>query len=118
VLNIRSTALRTSLLCAHLRPSNIDASAGAVKDFSYQTLKSWSRPRRVVDKAEYLAKGENPRFAVTPLSSDEFDAKTLYEEQYGRLQKKCRIIFFPGCGTKNARNDRKYLQFKEVFDSL
>ena len=56
--------------------------ARVFKDFAYQTLKSWSRARRVVGKAEYLAKGENPRFVVTSLSSDEFDAKRLYEEQY------------------------------------
>lgn len=56
--------------------------ARVFKDFAYQTLKSWSRARRVVGKAEYLAKGENPRFVATSLSSDEFDAKTLYEEQY------------------------------------
>ena len=52
------------------------------KDFEYQTLKSWSKPRRVIGKAEYMKKGENPRFVVTSLSSEEFDAKTLYQEQY------------------------------------
>jgi len=56
--------------------------ARVFKDFTYQTLQSWSRARRVVGKAEYLAKGENPRFVVTSLSRDEFDAKTLYEQQY------------------------------------
>jgi hypothetical protein len=54
--------------------------ARVFKDFTYQTLESWSRSRRVVGKAEYLEKGENPRFVVTSLSSDEFDAKRLYEE--------------------------------------
>jgi len=52
------------------------------KDFEYQTLESWSKARRVIGKAEYMEKGENPRFVVTSLSSDEFDAKTLYEQQY------------------------------------
>ncbi len=56
--------------------------ARVFKDFAYQTLESWSRSRRVVGKAEYLQKGQNPRFVVTSLSADEFDAKTLYEEQY------------------------------------
>ena len=36
-------------------------------DFPYRTRKSWSRRRRVVAKAEYLEKGENPRFVVTSL---------------------------------------------------
>ena len=52
------------------------------KDFQYKTLKSWSCSRRVVGKAEYLAKGENPRFVVTSLSSEEVDARTLYEQRY------------------------------------
>ncbi len=57
-------------------------SARVFKDFTYQTLESWSRPRRVVGKAEHLAKGANPRFVVTSLAAEAFDARTLYEEQY------------------------------------
>jgi len=56
--------------------------ARVFRDFEYQTLKSWSRPRRLVGRAEYLQKGENPRFVVTSLSIEQFDAKTLYQEQY------------------------------------
>jgi hypothetical protein len=56
--------------------------ARVFKDFRYQTLESWSRPRRVVGKAEYLDKGENPRFVVTSLSAAEIDAGTLYEQRY------------------------------------
>lgn len=59
-----------------------DQSARVFKDFRYQTLKSWSRSRRVVGKAEYLDKGENPRFVVTSLSADRVDARTLYEQAY------------------------------------
>lgn len=52
------------------------------KDFQYKTRKSWSRERRVIGKAEHLAKGANPRFVVTSLSAEEFDAQTLYEKEY------------------------------------
>jgi len=52
------------------------------KDFVYQTRESWSRPRRVVGKAEHLRKGANPRFVVTSLPPPVTDAKTLYEEVY------------------------------------
>lgn len=52
------------------------------KDFDYQTLDSWSRSRRVIGKAEHLAKGANPRFVVTSLSAEAFDAQSLYEEEY------------------------------------
>jgi Transposase DDE domain group 1 len=56
--------------------------ARVYKDFSYQTKKSWSRERRVIGKAEHLAKGQNPRFVVTNLSAKAFDAPTLYEKEY------------------------------------
>ena len=66
--------------------------ARVFKDLTYQTLESWSRSRRVVGKAEYLEKGENPRFVVTSLSSDEVDARTLYEDTYcGRGEMENRI---------------------------
>ena len=51
-------------------------------DFTYQTHDSWSRSRRVIGKAEHLAKGPNPRFVVTSLSTEEVGAQTLYEDLY------------------------------------
>ena len=57
-------------------------SARVFKDFRYRTRKSWSCERRVVGKAEYLAKGENPRFIVTSIASEEQDARELYEDFY------------------------------------
>jgi len=51
-------------------------------DFSYCTRKSWSRKRRVVGKAEYLDKGENPRFVVTSLPDKAWPAQKLYEQLY------------------------------------
>ena len=33
-------------------------------------------------KAEHLYKGDNPRFVVTSLSVDAYDAATLYEKEY------------------------------------
>ena len=51
-------------------------------EFEYRTLKSWSCSRRVVGKAELLKKGENPRFVVTNLSEEVFDARSLYEDFY------------------------------------
>jgi len=58
----------------------------------YQTRQSWSRPRRVVGKAEYLAKGANPRFVVSSLSSETIPAQRLYEQEYcGRGDMENRI---------------------------
>lgn len=64
--------------------------ARAFKDFDYQTLKSWSRERRVVGKAEVMAAGDNPRFIVTNLpregfrseARERFSAAALYEDFY------------------------------------
>jgi hypothetical protein len=52
------------------------------KELEYCTRESWSRTRRVVAKAEYLAGKDNPRFVVTSLSRNEIDARALYEELY------------------------------------
>jgi Transposase DDE domain group 1 len=51
-------------------------------DFDYQTRKSWTRPRRVVAKAEYLPGGANPRFVVTSLAASTHPPQTLYEGSY------------------------------------
>lgn len=42
--------------------------------FDYSTLETWSRPRRVIGKAEILLKGNNPRFIVTNLPAEGFTA--------------------------------------------
>ncbi|MCP4964393.1 MAG: IS1380 family transposase [bacterium] len=52
------------------------------RSFHYRTLKSWTRRRRVIGKAEYLPKGENPRFVVTSLSAREYEKRFVYEELY------------------------------------
>src|SRR6202453_5171516 len=50
------------------------------KDFSYSTLESWSRRRRVVGKAEWTNGEANPRFVVTTLKPIEQAARQLYED--------------------------------------
>ena len=50
--------------------------------FMYSTMKSWSRSRRVVCKAEHLEKGANTRFIVTSVKHEKYDAKILYEKVY------------------------------------
>jgi hypothetical protein len=51
-------------------------------EFEYCTRKSWSRPRRVIAKAEHLARGANPRFVVTSLPAGRLAARELYEDLY------------------------------------
>jgi hypothetical protein len=69
-------------------------SGGSVRrfrEFNYQTLKSWSRGRRVIGKAEVSSQGANPRFVVTSLPAQGFEDEPdrqrfqpdrLYEELY------------------------------------
>jgi hypothetical protein len=66
--------------------------ARVFKDFTYCTRKSWWRERRVVGKAEHLAKGANPRFVVTSLPAEREPAQPLYEKRYcGRGEMENRI---------------------------
>jgi hypothetical protein len=52
-------------------------------EFCYRTVsKTWSRWRRVVAKAEYIAGKENPRFIVTSLEPEQYQGAALYEELY------------------------------------
>ena len=100
------------------------------KDFRYRTRKSWSRQRRVVGKAEWMnpsiAESEsatksrrnkksirvgdidlatlqgraNPRFVVTSLRGDQYQARALYEKLYcarGEMEnriKECQLDLF------------------------
>lgn len=96
--------------------------AGRVfKDFTYQTLDSWSRPRRVVGKAEHLAQGANPRFVVTSLSSAELDARTLYEEEYcargemeNRIKEQQLYLFADRTSAATLRANQQRLWFSSV----
>ena len=53
-------------------------------EFNY-AAGTWSRPRRVIQKAEVMAKGDNPRYVVTSMTKP--DPKCVYTEIYcGRGQ--------------------------------
>ena len=51
-------------------------------EFRYSTRNSWTRPRRVIAKAEHLSKGANPRFIVTNLPGSAMASRELYEDCY------------------------------------
>jgi hypothetical protein len=51
-------------------------------EFAYETNTSWSRPRRVVAKAEQIEGKENPRYVVTSLNAANWPARKLYEQLY------------------------------------
>jgi DDE family transposase len=58
------------------------APARRYRDFHWRTLKSWSRRRRVIGKAEWTKGEANPRFIVTSLREAEATARYLYEDLY------------------------------------
>jgi hypothetical protein len=55
-------------------------------EFRYSTRKTkksgWDCERRVVAKAEHIDGKENPRFVVTSLRREEWEAQALYERLY------------------------------------
>jgi hypothetical protein len=94
-------------------------------DFEYQTQKSWSRSRRVVAKAEHLSKGANPRFVVTSLGADRFDARTVYEDIYclrgemeNRIKEQQLDLFADRTSTALMRSNQLRLWFSSLAYTL
>jgi len=89
-------------------------------EFSYGTRKSWSRSRRVVAKAEYLAKGENPRFVVTSLPAESWEAAALYEKTYcarGEMENRIKeqlSLFADRMSTESLRANQLGLYFSSL----
>jgi hypothetical protein len=89
-------------------------------DFSYRTRKSWSRSRRVVAKAEYLEKGENPRFVVTSLPAESWEAAALYEKTYcarGEMENRIKeqlSLFADRMSTESLRANQLRLYFSSL----
>jgi Transposase DDE domain group 1 len=89
-------------------------------EFSYRTRKSWSRARRVVAKAEYLEKGENPRFVVTSLDAQAWPALELYERLYcarGEMENRIKeqlSLFSDRLSTETLRANQLRLYFSSL----
>jgi Transposase DDE domain group 1 len=93
-------------------------------EFSYQTNKSWSRARRVVAKAEYLDKGENPRFVVTSLGAEEWAEQHLYEKFYcarGEMENRIKeqmCLFADRLSTDEMKGNQLRLYFSALAYTL
>ena len=90
-------------------------SARIFRDFRYRTRCSWSRSRRVVGKAEHLAKGSNPRFVVTSLAAP---SRALYEEVYcargemeNRIKEQQLDLFADRTSASSMRSNQLRLYF-------
>ncbi len=91
------------------------------QEMEYRTMKSWSRARRVVGKAEHLQKGANPRFVVTSMSAERYDARTLYEDVYcargemeNRIKEQQQFLFADRTSTSVMRSNQIRLWFSSV----
>ena len=94
--------------------------ARVFQEFTYQTRESWSRARRVIAKAEHLEKGSNPRFVVTSLSPQVWEARALYEELYcarGEMENRIKeqlSLFADRTSTAFLRSNQVRLYFSSV----
>ena len=81
--NVRLEAEIEAELAAAAADSQASGQAARrFKDFLWTTRDSWSCRRRVVAKAEHTRQGTNPRFVVTSLTPQDYDARALYEDVY------------------------------------
>ena len=93
-------------------------------EFFYQTRESWSRKRRVVDKAEQIAGKENPRYGVTSLGAQAWPARALYEQLYcargemeNRIKEQLRL-FSDRMSTETLRSNQLRLYLSSLADVL
>jgi Transposase DDE domain group 1 len=92
--------IRAELAEAEAESVMTDKPARRFRDFSWSTLDSWSRYRRVIGKAEWTGGEANPRFVVTSLKPAEARARHLYEVIYcarGEMEnriKECQLDLF------------------------
>ena len=92
--------IETEMTAARTAAEKTGKPARRFRDFRWSTLKSWSRARRVIGKAEWTRGEANPRFIVTSLTPAEIDARRLYETIYcarGEMEnriKECQLDLF------------------------
>ena len=109
---------------AHMLHQTSGQPARVFAEFSYRTHKSWSCSRRVVAKAEYLDKGENPRFIVTSLTAGEWAAQDLYEKFYcarGEMENRIKeqmCLFADRLSTDEMKGNQLRLYFSALAYTL
>jgi hypothetical protein len=88
------------------------------RELRYRTRKSWSCTRRVVAKAEHLAKGSNPRFVVANIDPAWWPAQKLYEKLYcargnmeNRIKEQKLDLFSDRASTHRLRTNQLRLWF-------
>ncbi|HSZ87995.1 MAG TPA: IS1380 family transposase [Acetobacteraceae bacterium] len=114
-------AIKDELIVAAVESIRTSKPARRFKDFTYATLDSWSRSRRVIGKAEVTGGDANPRFVVTSLASAEVGGQHLYEKIYcprGEMEnriKECQLdLFADRTSTATMRANQLRLWFASM----
>jgi hypothetical protein len=120
-----AAALAGDLALAAAQCEATGQAARRFKDFRYRTLTSWTCERRVIGKAEHLPGGPNPRFVVTSLSPETWDARALYEDLYcargemeNRIKEQQLYLFADRTSTATLRANQIRLWFSALAYSL
>jgi Transposase DDE domain group 1 len=79
-------------------------------EFQYQTLKSWTRSRRVIAKAEVLQDKDNPRFIVSNLPAKGFDQDPDSLDRFGA--QKCYEMLYCARGDMENQIKQQYLDLE------
>jgi len=79
-------------------------------EFQYQTLKSWTRSRRVIAKAEILQDKDNPRFIVTNLPAEGFEDQQQSADRF--CAQKCYEDFYCARGDMENQIKQQYLDLE------
>jgi hypothetical protein len=109
------------LVSAYARHIQTGNAARVFASFRYRTRNSWSRERRLVGKAEWLPKGQNPRFIVTNLPEEYATPQALYEEVYcargdmeNRIKEQQLDLFADRTSTHLMRSNQLRLWFSSL----
>lgn len=100
-------------------------SSRVYRQFNYSTLKSWSKSRRVIAKAEYIKNKENYRFVVTSMTHQEVTPQQLYENWYcargdmeNRIKEQQLDMFADRTSTESMRSNQIRLWFSSLAYTL
>ena len=72
-------------------------------------------------KAEYIAKGSNPRFVVTSLSKDHYEGRSLYEDVYcarGEMENRIKEQQLMLFADRTSASDMRANQIRLYFSSM
>lgn len=111
--------IKEDLVDAEIMYRTTGKASRVYNDFYYETLKSWSKSRKVISKAEFLQKGANPRYVVTSIEG--VDADKLYEKLYcsrgdmeNRIKEQQLYLFADRTSTSRIRSNQIRLYFSSV----